>query len=398
MCLLLEKNMNYSLDRYKTIGKTIIFVIVVAVSLSFLQGSTVHAKSDTAIDLYLKGSVDYDFADEILMRVNNARVDEGLPILTMNTEVTDSANIRARECILKYSHRRPVSDEWTALMPSGYTHVGENLAIGYERAESVVAAWLNSPTHKANIMNGEYVSIGIGVFRYNNPATDKTLYACVQHFSNTSSNDKAKSGQDMSSYPVTVDTDIYPVEVNLSINGTEKKKISMHQGEKLKPIVTINAEEIWGDDDITVEPMSLNWKVNKEDTVKVSKEGLLSAVGVGETTVCAFTTDGKFEKTLNILVKTPINSVKMNKIPPQLYTGERITPTLILSNDKKELVEGKDYKIRYSDNIYPGTASINIIGKDGYGGSGTIYFSIYDESTEIKESWWSKIKDFFGFD
>lgn len=390
-------NMKYSITPCTTICRIFIFIVIAIFALTVSVEDFVDAKSATTIDIYIKGTVDYDFADKVFQLVNKARVDEGLPELTMNTDGTDSANIRARECILKYSHRRPVSDEWTALMPAGYTYVGENLAIGYDSAESVVEAWLDSPSHRANIMNTEYVSLGIGVFRYVNPQTNKTLYACTQHFSNTFSNDKVQSGQYMSSYPVTVDTDVYPLEVHLYVNEKEKKKISMHQGDEIKPMVTLKAEEIWGDDDIVVEPESLKWKFGQEDIVEVTEKGHLKAVGVGVVKAHAYTIDGKFQKTLDISVKKTITSVVMDAIKPQLYTGDHITPKLTLTDGKKELVEGKDYKLRYSDNIYTGTASIIIKGKGSYGGSAIIYFSIYDESTEIKASWWDKLKDLLGF-
>ncbi|WP_284652075.1 CAP domain-containing protein [Flavobacterium terrisoli] len=55
----------------------------------------------------------------------------------------------------------------------GAERVGENIAYNYLTAESVFAAWLNSPSHKANI-EGDYTHLGISVTT--NPDTGRKYY------------------------------------------------------------------------------------------------------------------------------------------------------------------------------------------------------------------------------
>jgi hypothetical protein len=43
-----------------------------------------------------------------------------------------------------------------------YTHAGENLAIHFTDSNEVVDAWMNSPKHRENIVNGVYTEIGVG--------------------------------------------------------------------------------------------------------------------------------------------------------------------------------------------------------------------------------------------
>ncbi|GAA3328549.1 hypothetical protein GCM10020331_072940 [Ectobacillus funiculus] len=43
-----------------------------------------------------------------------------------------------------------------------YSYAGENIAKGQRSADEVVTAWMNSPGHRANILNGNYTHIGIG--------------------------------------------------------------------------------------------------------------------------------------------------------------------------------------------------------------------------------------------
>ena len=45
----------------------------------------------------------------------------------------------------------------------GWQRIGENIAAGDRTAESVVAGWLDSPGHRANILKPEYREIGVGV-------------------------------------------------------------------------------------------------------------------------------------------------------------------------------------------------------------------------------------------
>jgi uncharacterized protein YkwD len=43
-----------------------------------------------------------------------------------------------------------------------YRTAGENIAKGYRTAETVVNGWMNSPGHRANILNSTYTHIGVG--------------------------------------------------------------------------------------------------------------------------------------------------------------------------------------------------------------------------------------------
>ncbi|HYE60044.1 MAG TPA: CAP domain-containing protein [Candidatus Kapabacteria bacterium] len=51
------------------------------------------------------------------------------------------------------------------LTQAGYPYdvAGENLAMGFSTAEEVIAAWKNSPTHYANILDADFEDIGVGI-------------------------------------------------------------------------------------------------------------------------------------------------------------------------------------------------------------------------------------------
>jgi hypothetical protein len=61
-----------------------------------------------------------------------------------------------------------------------YRYAGENLARDFSSASSAVDAWMNSPSHRDNILNGNYKDVGIGVVEGNLGGADTTII--VQFF------------------------------------------------------------------------------------------------------------------------------------------------------------------------------------------------------------------------
>ena len=89
-------------------------------------------------------------------KVNEIRVANGLNPLSWNYQVENAAKVRANEIVGSFSHTRPDGRPWyTADDKVLYR---ENLAQYYDSAEEVVAAWMNSPSHRANILKGDFKS------------------------------------------------------------------------------------------------------------------------------------------------------------------------------------------------------------------------------------------------
>lgn len=110
----------------------------------------------------LSGNADSAAAAKAAFDLVNARRQEaGLSSLTWNSGLEQAAAIRAIEASQLFSHTRPDgSDWWTVNSDLMY---GENLAKGYSTADTAVKAWMDSPTHKANILDGEFKSIAITI-------------------------------------------------------------------------------------------------------------------------------------------------------------------------------------------------------------------------------------------
>ena len=89
-------------------------------------------------------------------KVNEIRVANGLNPLSWNYQVENAAKVRANEIVGSCSHTRPDGRPWYTA--DDKVLYGENLAQYYDSAEEVVAAWMNSPSHRANILKGDFKS------------------------------------------------------------------------------------------------------------------------------------------------------------------------------------------------------------------------------------------------
>lgn len=122
-----------------------------------------------------------NFAEQVVTLVNRIRVANGLNKLTTYDKLTEVAQLRAKEIETNYSHTRPDGTKcFTALEDAGIrsTTAGENIAKGYSTPEKVVDAWMNSPGHRANILNPSYTMIGVG-YVYDEYTTDANYWTQV---------------------------------------------------------------------------------------------------------------------------------------------------------------------------------------------------------------------------
>lgn len=101
---------------------------------------------------------------EIARLTNIEREKAGLSILRYNKSLETGAKIRANEIVDNFSHTRPDGSRFfTAFGDLKYKNIGENLGSGFRTPESVVNAWMNSTSHRANILKPEYEEISIAI-------------------------------------------------------------------------------------------------------------------------------------------------------------------------------------------------------------------------------------------
>ncbi|MBQ7765832.1 MAG: CAP domain-containing protein [Lachnospiraceae bacterium] len=110
---------------------------------------------------------EHAFIQEVVNLVNAERAKKGLAPLTIDTKIQAAAMVRAKECEQSFSHTRPDGSSFaTALKEQNvsYRSAGENIAYGQRTPEEVMKAWMNSSGHRANIMNANFTTIGVGYY------------------------------------------------------------------------------------------------------------------------------------------------------------------------------------------------------------------------------------------
>ncbi len=123
-------------------------------------------ETNYVIDLNLSLETDWEMADEILDLINDYRSAQGLMAIEKDQEYASAYAVKHTKYMidLKQVNHDNFSERSGALKNNGAEQVGENVAYGYETAENVVYAWVNSPSHK-DIIEGSFTHSGFGVLK-----------------------------------------------------------------------------------------------------------------------------------------------------------------------------------------------------------------------------------------
>ncbi len=124
---------------------------------------------------------------KIIAETNIQRYDNGqLPPLIENTKLDAAAKAKAQDMFNKqyFEHVSPSGIDPGMLVKSyGYDYVvsGENLILGnFSSEKEVVQDWMNSPGHRANILNKRFVDIGVAIIK--GTYKGETVWIGVQEF------------------------------------------------------------------------------------------------------------------------------------------------------------------------------------------------------------------------
>lgn len=106
------------------------------------------------------------FESEMLELCNQQRRANGKPDLTLNKTLCANAAVRAEEISRDnwFSHQRPDGTMCFTAVTVDYMTCGENIAYGTRTASATVAAWMDSPGHRANILSDEFTQAGFGCY------------------------------------------------------------------------------------------------------------------------------------------------------------------------------------------------------------------------------------------
>lgn len=110
---------------------------------------------------------DHSIAEQVLALVNQERSRNGCQPVTLNPRLTEAAQRHSEDQAEHGRMSHTGSDGSTfreRAARAGYEHaIAENVAYGYPTADAVMAGWMSSPGHRANILNCAARAMGLGV-------------------------------------------------------------------------------------------------------------------------------------------------------------------------------------------------------------------------------------------
>jgi uncharacterized protein YkwD len=165
--------------------------LLAAVVLALAPWSASAAGGCAGADAEPSRATEDQAATATLCLLNAERAERGLGRLGRDDRLAAAAQRHARDMVARsyFAHVSPAGSSpldrirTTGYIPSaGRWIVGENLGWGTGRMATpreIVAAWMGSPTHRANVLQGRYREIGLGVLTGNPKRTDAQV--CAAH-------------------------------------------------------------------------------------------------------------------------------------------------------------------------------------------------------------------------
>lgn len=138
--------------------------LTIIVSLSVLLGSwqPITARRGSTLAYATNTSV-----GGLLSSTNSQRATNGKTNLTLNNQLNSAAQAKANDMVARnyWAHNTPDGKEpWVFIDSAGYNYskAGENLAYGFLTSDETVVGWMNSPSHKANLLDSSFSEVGFG--------------------------------------------------------------------------------------------------------------------------------------------------------------------------------------------------------------------------------------------
>ncbi len=158
--------------------------------------------------------------NELVDYTNQKRSENGLPSLSLSSQLSSAASGKAMDMFTNnyWAHVSPSgTTPWFFIRNAGYNYVyaGENLARGFDNASDIVNAWMASPSHRENILSGNYSEVGFAVQDGSLTGSDTILV--VQMFGSQNSTNVAQGGVSDDVQASVVETEITPVPTGVPV-------------------------------------------------------------------------------------------------------------------------------------------------------------------------------------
>jgi uncharacterized protein YkwD len=137
----------------------LILIVALGITVNSIWASVGHGVLGYATDVNVSA---------LLQGTNSQRTGSGEAGLSINSLLSAAAQAKANDMANRdyWSHTTPDgAAPWSFIAQAGYSYqaAGENLAYGFNTSSEVIAGWMNSAEHRANILNNNYAEVGFGV-------------------------------------------------------------------------------------------------------------------------------------------------------------------------------------------------------------------------------------------
>lgn len=111
--------------------------------------------------------------NDLTARTNAERKSAGVASLSLNSKLNSAAQAKADDMVARnyWSHTTPDGKEpWSFMIQVNYAYIvaGENLAYGFATSADTVTGWMNSQSHRDNLMNSAFLEVGFGIANSSN--------------------------------------------------------------------------------------------------------------------------------------------------------------------------------------------------------------------------------------
>ena len=247
------------------------FVVFSVAQPAVLAPAPIYAANTVTVDVI--GTANQTEARKLLALVNAARAQVGVPALTWDAALEETAIQRAVEQGIFYGHTRPDDSGCFTAWPSGHYFFAENVAWGQRNAQEVNTSWTNSSGHYQNMVNSAATTMAAACFY------TPTGWHWVECFG-------TGAGTGMTGEPLD-STILGEVETDASAVALAflSSEMQMEAGESDVSLCIVTRESGQSNFAYT-NPESLEWTVSNPSVASVS-EGTIHALAAGTTTVTA---------------------------------------------------------------------------------------------------------------
>lgn len=258
-------------------------VIATIMAISLFLFVTSFGSSFIVRQTSLLGNV---YSSVLVAMTNDVRAENNEKPLTVNPLLEKAAALKAADMVSKnyFAHVSPEGiTPWYWFGQAGYKFVyaGENLAVGFEESEDVNQGWLNSPTHKDNILNINFTEIGIataeGVYKGRNTTYVVQMFGSpkaapikpAQNIAITPTTPRATTSvptqqasvlsAETSQKALVQETEVKDIYTSERFAVVQSSEVQTASGEEQSPVVPTENTFTWYEKVLVNEPLVVNY-------------------------------------------------------------------------------------------------------------------------------------------